>query len=89
MAVFQLLLYQYTGKEDICVAAPFSNRVRKEFSEVIGYFSGNQIIRINFSGNPTLQELLNQVRKIVLEAYSYQEIPSLLAKLKPLEWNDN
>jgi amino acid adenylation domain-containing protein len=89
MAVFQLLLYQYTRKEDICVAAPFSNRVRKEFSEVIGYFSGNQIIRINFSGNPTLQELLNQVRKIVLEAYSYQEIPSLLAKLKPLEWNDN
>jgi non-ribosomal peptide synthetase component F len=83
IAVFKLILHQYTKKEDIIVNTPFSNRGKKEFQDIIGYFTNDQIIRTSFIGNPTFTELLTQVKKRFLEAYSIQELPRGLVSLGP------
>jgi amino acid adenylation domain-containing protein len=88
LAVFQLLLHQYTGKEDILVATSFSNRVKKDFKNIIGYFTNVQILRTNFSGVCTFSELLSRVREVVLGAYSHQEWPFALTSAQPPLWNE-
>jgi amino acid adenylation domain-containing protein len=75
LAAFQLLLYRYTGQQDILVGSPVANRDRKELDALIGCFVNTVVLRTDLSGNPTFQELLARVRKVALEAYTYQELP--------------
>jgi hypothetical protein len=75
MAAFNILLYGYTGQEDLCVATPISNRNRWETEALIGPFTNTVLLRTNLSGNPTYQEILQRVRTIVFAAYANQDIP--------------
>ncbi|OKH20879.1 hypothetical protein NIES593_17275 [Hydrococcus rivularis NIES-593] len=75
LAAFNLLLYRYTGQQDILVGSPVANRDRKELESLIGCFVNTVVLRTDLSGNPTFQALLARVRKVALEAYTYQELP--------------
>jgi amino acid adenylation domain-containing protein len=85
LAVFQVLLCRYTAQEDILVGSPTSGRNRTELSEMIGYFVNSVVLRVNLSQNPTFEEFLDQVKRIVLEALEYQEYPLslLVERLQP------
>jgi len=89
LAVFKLLLHQYTGKENILVASFFSNRSNKDFQGVIGFFTNVQILCTNLSGNLTYKELLNRVQEVVLGAYSHQELPFALVDPEQPIWDEN
>jgi amino acid adenylation domain-containing protein len=78
LATFQLLLYRYTGQEDIIVGSPFAGRTRHEFKEIVGYFVNPVILRANLSGNPSFKTFLAQVRQTVLEAIEHQDYPFAL-----------
>jgi amino acid adenylation domain-containing protein len=75
MAAFNILLYRYTGQKDILVGTPVANRNRKETERLIGCFTNVVVIRTYLGDKSTVQELITRVRKTVLEAYSYQDIP--------------
>lgn len=85
LAAFQTLLYRYTQQQDIAVGSPIANRNRSELEGLIGFFVNSLVLRTDFSGNPTFQELLNRVREITLEAYSHQDLPfeKLVEELHP------
>ncbi|MCW5318637.1 condensation protein [Nostoc sp. KVJ3] len=74
LAAFQVLLYRYTGQEDILIATPIAGRKNVETEELIGVFINVVILRTNLSGNQSFQELLSQVRKVALEAYAHQDL---------------
>ena len=38
LAIFQTLLFRYTGQKDIVVGSPIANRHHKETEEIIGFF---------------------------------------------------
>ena len=63
MAAYQSFLSRYTGQDDIIVGSPIANRNVKEIEGLIGFFANTLVYRADFSGNPTFQELLSQVRK--------------------------
>ncbi|MDD5462574.1 MAG: amino acid adenylation domain-containing protein [Methylococcales bacterium] len=75
LAALQVLLYRYSGQEDIVVGTAIDGRNRQEFENLIGLFTNTLAIRTDLSGTPSFAELLNRVREVCLGAYAHQDIP--------------
>ncbi len=74
-AALDVLLYRYTGQEDLLVGAPIANRISADIENLIGFFVNTLVLRTNLSGSPSFKELLKQVKRVSLEAYQHQDIP--------------
>ncbi len=85
LASLKVLLYHYTGQEDIIVGTPIANRRRAELENLIGFFVNNLPIRTNLEGNPTFRELLSRLKEVALEAFAHQDVPfeKLVEELAP------
>lgn len=85
LTAFQTLLHRWCAQEDILVGTVAANRGRLEITGMIGFIMNTLVLRTDFSGNPTLRELLSRVKAMTLDAYAHQEMPfdSLLEELKP------
>jgi len=85
LAIFKVLLYRYTGEEDIIVGSPIANRPQTETESIIGFFLNNLALRSDLSGDPSFREVLARVRKTALEAYAHQDVPfeKLIDALRP------
>ncbi|HSF31479.1 MAG TPA: condensation domain-containing protein [Candidatus Tectomicrobia bacterium] len=75
VAAFNMLLYGYTGQEDLHVATLIANRNRRETEELIGLVVNTVILRTDLGGNPTCREVLQRVRETTLAAYAHQDLP--------------
>ena len=75
LAVFKVLLYRYSGQEDICVGTPVSGRNQHELEGMIGFFLNTLALRSQVRGDMPFSELLQEVKRITLEAYEHQEVP--------------
>lgn len=85
LAALDLLLYHYTGQEDILVGSPIANRRHKEIEDLIGFFVNTLVLRTDLSGKPTFRQLLQRVRQTALDAYDHQDLPfeQLIHELNP------
>jgi amino acid adenylation domain-containing protein len=85
MTAFDVLLWRYTGQEDLLVGTPVANRGRTELEGLIGQFVNTLVLRSDLSGNPTVREMLARVRELCLDAYAHQELPfeTLVQSLRP------
>jgi Condensation domain len=75
LAAFKVLLYSYTGQDDLCIGTLVANRQRQEVEGLIGLFVNTVLLRTDLSGNPTFREVLRRVRETTLAAYAHQELP--------------
>jgi amino acid adenylation domain-containing protein len=75
LAAFDVLLYRYTGLDDIAVGTPIANRTDLEAESVVGLFANTLVLRTDLSGDPTVRELLGRVRDVALGAYGAQDFP--------------
>lgn len=85
LAAFDVLLWRYSGQDDVVVGTPIAGRNRSELEGLIGYFANTLPLRVDLAGNPTFRELLGRVRDTALDAYAHQEIPfdKLVEELHP------
>jgi aspartate racemase len=85
LTAYQLLLYRYTGEEDIVVGTPIAGRSLPETEGLIGLFINTLALRTSLAGNPTGRELLRRVRETALGGYANQEMPfaQLVKELQP------
>ena len=85
LAAFKLLLYRYTGQDDIVVGTGIANRNRHETEGLIGFFVNMLVLRTKLSGAESFRELLGQVREVALAAYAHQDVPfeRLVEELQP------
>ena len=85
LAVFEALLYRYTGQEDLWVGTPVANRNRTELEGLIGMFVNTLVLRTRLDGEPAFAEALDRVRETVLSAYARQDAPfeKLVEELAP------
>jgi amino acid adenylation domain-containing protein len=72
---FGVLLQRYSDQCDIVVGTPIANRQFEEFEPLIGFFINTLVLRANFSGDPTIREVLSRVREVCLAAYAHQDAP--------------
>jgi acyl-CoA synthetase (AMP-forming)/AMP-acid ligase II len=75
LAAFKVLLYSYTGQDDLCIGTLVANRQRQEVEGLIGHFVNTMLLRTDLSGNPTFREVLRRVRETTLAAYAHQDLP--------------
>ncbi|MEO7585213.1 MAG: amino acid adenylation domain-containing protein, partial [Ferruginibacter sp.] len=75
LAAFKILLYRYSGQQDICVGTPIAGRQQQELEGLIGFFVNTLALRTALNGDDSFVELLQQVRTNTLAAYGHQEAP--------------
>jgi thioesterase domain-containing protein/acyl carrier protein len=75
LAAFYILLYQYTGQDDLVVGSGAANRNTKEIENLVGMFINTIVLRARLSPASTFREFLRRVREITLDAYEHQEVP--------------
>lgn len=81
LAAFKVLLYRYTGQEDLLVGSPTAGRHSAQFAETVGYFVNPVVLRTSPHGELSFTEFLQQVRHTTLAAFAHQEYPlALLVK---------
>ncbi|NEP49755.1 MAG: amino acid adenylation domain-containing protein, partial [Moorea sp. SIO3C2] len=78
LAAYQVLLYRYTGQEDILVGSPTSGRTESEFDSIVGYFVDLMVFRSDVSGHSSFRDFLAQVRQTVIGALEHQNYPFTL-----------
>ncbi len=85
LAAFQILLFRYSGQEDICIGSTVANRPLKEFEQLIGFFANTLVMRTDLSGNPSFREILARVRDVACGAYLNQELPFelIVSEIRP------
>jgi amino acid adenylation domain-containing protein/FkbM family methyltransferase len=75
LAAFAVLLFRYSGQEDLLIGSPIANRNHPNLESLIGFFVNTLVLRTRLQGNPSFAQLLQQVREVTLEAYEHQDIP--------------
>ncbi|MET3498395.1 amino acid adenylation domain-containing protein, partial [Variovorax boronicumulans] len=75
LAAWGALLSRLSGQSDVVVGTPIANRGRAEIEPVIGFFVNTLALRIELSGNPSVGELLAQVKATTLAAQAHQDVP--------------
>lgn len=75
LTLFKVLIHKYNNQDDICIGTPIANRNQVEIESLIGFFVNTLALRSDLGGNPTLKELLAQVKSTTLAAYTNQDVP--------------
>lgn len=75
LSAFSILLYRYSGQDDIVIGSPIANRNRVEIEKLIGFFANTLALRVQISDNLTYLDLLDRVKEVALAAYSHQDLP--------------
>jgi hypothetical protein len=76
LAGFTALLHRYTNQEDIIVGtlSP-AGRKQTEVKGLLGYFLNRVALRVTPSGGCTFRTLLKQVRQVLSDALSHDDVP--------------
>jgi amino acid adenylation domain-containing protein len=75
LSAFKILLFRYSGQEDICVGSPVAGRSHQEIEGLIGFFVNTLPLRSELNGQISFRDVLERVKATTLEAYSHQEVP--------------
>ncbi|MFD3943866.1 amino acid adenylation domain-containing protein [Streptomyces sp. NPDC058579] len=78
LCAYYLLLHRHSGQDDLVVGSPVTGRTDEELGSVYGYFVNPLPLHVNLAGDPTVGELLAQVRRTVLGGLDHQEYPFVL-----------
>lgn len=75
LALFELLLYRFSGQADFNIGSPIANRQLEETEGLVGFFVNTLVLRANIDPQASFGKLLDQVRKTAQEAYEYAHTP--------------
>jgi len=75
VAVVNVLLYRFTGQEDIIVGSSVNSRQHADLENQIGFYVNTLALRVQFSGQDSYQSLLEKVKQVTIGAYEHQDYP--------------
>ncbi|HZX26266.1 MAG TPA: condensation domain-containing protein, partial [Telluria sp.] len=86
LAGWSALLARLSGQQDVVVGTPVANRQRTELEAVVGFFVNMLAMRVRFEDDPTVTQLLAQVKNTALAGYAHQDAPfeKVVEAIQPL-----
>ncbi len=74
LTVFKILLYRYTGQDDLLVGSPTANRTRDTFT-LLGFFVNTIVLRTDYGGNPSFRDVLAKEKQAVIDGMRHMAVP--------------
>ncbi len=74
-AGWAVLLARLSGQSDVVVGIPIANRSCTEVEGLVGFFVNTLAVRTRMQNHPAVSEILQQVKRSMVAAYSHQEVP--------------
>lgn len=75
LAVFKVLLFQYSGITDIITGSPVAGRGRDELQPLIGLFFNTVVNRTQVCPDARFSEFMQSVREAAAGAFANQDVP--------------
>ncbi|MBF0450074.1 MAG: amino acid adenylation domain-containing protein [Candidatus Magnetomorum sp.] len=75
LTALNLLIYRYTGQEDIIIGSPVAGRNHADLENQLGFYVNTLPLRNQIKGERSFNELLNHVKKVVADAFDHQMYP--------------
>ncbi|MCE0556895.1 aminotransferase class V-fold PLP-dependent enzyme [Motilimonas sp. E26] len=84
-AAFSTLIARYSNETDIVIGTPIANREQAEVANIIGFFANTLVLRADLSDRPSFNQLLQQSRDNLYQAYAHQQAPfeKVVERLNP------
>lgn len=87
--LFNILLFNITGQENVVVGVAVANRNHVELENIIGFFVNSLVIKNTIQGDTDFLDLLQQVSQNMIAAFDHQGYPfdMLVEKICPERTN--
>ena len=85
LSAYYVLLYKYTYQTSIIIGVPLTNRRNDAHKKIMGCFMNIVPLLVNISDEKNFKEVIQDVRKAMLEAHRNQEVPfeEIVNQLRP------
>ena len=74
LATFKILLYKYSGQNDICIGTPIANRTKADSELIVGMLVNTLPLRTKIEYGDSFLDVLDRVKTTTQEAYRYQAV---------------